>query len=160
MGGRHLSEDEVLVNKIQRETAKVLYKTHGLTLSSEGASMVDEIKEISLGFFSQKQCSVKEARTLVLLASELLLENINKNEKIRKYLIKNPFTVNEIDVAIFFFKNSDSLHSPFLYSAWNNNGRIEYEVKDANTEEIKIIHEETYEEALRIEAERKGEKQS
>lgn len=125
------------MNTIQKEE---------LVVSVVGSSMMYEVKRIIMGFDYRKKCDVDKGRQLAVTAAQLLLKKINENEKIRQYLIKHPFTEDDVSISIYCFWEGKIPPLSSLSVVACRNGKIMYMVGAEND----VIFEETYQEALRI----------
>ena len=145
----HDYKKEIITDKILNDVAAELRKRYSLYLLGTGGSMMDEIKLLSLTFETLKKHNLEEARKLYVISFKVFLEKINQNKKIRNYLLNHPFNSKNIDLVIFFVDEKGDFYSPPYISVIRNKGNIlVYEIK--NNGKYETIHQETYEEALKI----------
>lgn len=145
-----LSEHYVkIAHKITAQTAKKLEQEKGLILAGTGGGMMDDIKMMMMSFEYRKVVNLETARKLLVECVEEYASAINASEKVRPYLHNYPFTFENIEIEIIF-RNSDgskvSLDEINVASA--NEGRMSYYMDDPEQYSLKLLHEETYEEAL------------
>jgi hypothetical protein len=79
------------------------------------------------------------------------LSEINSDEKIRPYLHQYPFTDKNIEID-FWIRNSDGSRVALdkIYYVSAINGILRYYTEDPEKFSRKLVHEESYEEALRF----------
>ncbi|NGX64035.1 MAG: hypothetical protein KR126chlam6_01459 [Candidatus Anoxychlamydiales bacterium] len=138
----HLS-DEVI-----KKTANALKSEKGLYMIGHGGELMYDVKKLAISFVCNYEINMKEGRELIVYSVHKFLSNINSNEQIRPYLNEFPFQVKDIDIAISFKVREkikkDSIDFVSIYY-----GKVFYDISDKE-EVLKTIHEETYEEALKI----------
>lgn len=127
---------------------------YGLSPFGSGGKGGDPGKYLGMyvAFQSNKPILKDEARRLILSISEEFLKKINENEEIRPQLQNFPFTIKNIEVAIFF-TNPDGTDAkdPYIGVVGNTEGKIRYKTNDPDKEYgYKTWEEETYEEAVAI----------
>ena len=138
-----------IAHKITQETGKQIEKEKGLVLAGTGGGMMDDIQMMAMGFDLYHEVSLKEARELVVYATEKYLENINAKKEIRAHLHNSPFTAKNIEIRIWI-SNPDRSNLPFNSIKYISGleGRISYYSKVSG--KPKLLLRETYEEALEI----------
>ena len=142
---------EKVADKITARTAKKLKQEKGLILIGTGGGMMNDIKMMMMGFNYYKVIDMDEARKLLIYCVEEYLNAINSDEKVRPYLHNYPFTAENIEIKIFFYKPDGSNVAPNEISvATANEGRMAYSIDDPEKHTLKRIHRESYEEALKI----------
>ena len=145
----YLPSKQSLANDVRARTAFQLKMEKGLTPFGTAGQMMDEIKMLGLSFQYHKEICIEEARKLLLTSGELLVSVINSNELIRPYLNNYPFEVKNVEILIFLFKPNgtqfdlDKLHLVTLVK-----GELEYFIRSSDTNLLKTIYSETYEEAV------------
>lgn len=146
------SEDyEKLADKITVKTAKKLEQEKGLILIGVGGRMMDDIKLMMMGFNYRKIIDINEARNLLVYCVEEYLTAINGDKKVRSYLHNYPFTSRNVEIKIFIYSPDGSDVPPNELSiVASNEGELVYKIDYPEKHTIKPIHEETYEEALKI----------
>lgn len=111
--------------------------------------MMDDIQMMSMSFFSYQELDLNTARELLIYATNEYLTAINSNVAVRPYLHNYPFTAKNIEVIIFFYKkNGVNVFPGKISIAAANEGKVEYYTNCPDSQVIKSIYEETYEEAL------------
>ncbi len=129
---------------IMNKTAIELNKEKKMELIKIGGAMMHEVEELDMSFVFSEKLELKQARELMVFTVSLLLKNVNTNEEIRPYLIHYPFTAK--DLYICLVSSQDQYNTIDVISS--SSGKIRYKISG---EPMSIqIHEETYEEALKI----------
>lgn len=138
---------EIIENQIIFKTGKELEKEKQLTLVGFGGSSLKEFGHIAVSFDYFHPLNMEKARELIIYTSSQLLKNLNNNESLRDPQI-GAYEVKNIKIMIFcYMPNKSSAKPPNLGSVWLIKNKIYYNLREEN---IKTIHEETYEEALKI----------
>ena len=141
---------EKIANKITYYTAQKLRKEKNLFLIGIGGGMMDSIRLMAMKFQYLQEVDLITARQLVTNAAKDYLSAINSSEKIRPYLKNYPFTLENIEITIFFL-TPDRNYLAFgeIECVDCTHGVVKYYVRN----ETDIIGEpflqETYEEALK-----------
>ncbi len=133
-----------LAYEIMQNTANELQNAKKLKLVGFGGGMMYEIENLHLSFLSFDNQKLFQARDLIVFSIRLFLKNINTNEKIRPYLKSYPFTSKNISIFINI-QNADTSINGVALTA----NKIVYDVP-GKEKTFEQIHEETYEEALKI----------
>ena len=144
---------EEMAKQITTETAKKIYSKYKIDPIGSGGSMMDDVKVLALSFNCYDILSIESSRELVVNCVEQYLVTVNNNKEIRPYLHNYPFTEQNIDLTIFFYQGADFKDAiPGQVSCASAlNGKIFYHTKDPEDEyKLETLHQETYEEALRI----------
>ncbi len=112
-----------------------------------GRNQTDSITSLRF-FFYHNEVDIEKARELLMTISNLFLIAINENERIRPYLGKYPFKLENLLIDIFF-KNSDGseLGQEQLHVAALGEGTLQYMISCSATERLRTIQIETYKEA-------------
>lgn len=138
-----------LVNDVRKKTILQLKIEKGLYACGVGSRMMDQIKALALSFNYYKELDIEEARELLLSAGKVFLDNINSNERIRFYLYNYPFKPENIQIRIFIKNRGGSLiERDKLAVAAMVDGILEYDISSSDTQCLKTIYRETYEEAV------------
>lgn len=134
-------------DKYQEELSKEL----NFKLCGYGGSLMHDIEGVNQDFNVVLKPDLAEARRLMVYCIEKLQTAINEDKKLRPYLREYPFSKNRIELSIGFI-NSRSCYEPdsSVDYAFALNGRIFYSKWSTITNHFERVHEETYEEALKI----------
>ncbi|VHO02453.1 hypothetical protein [Candidatus Rhabdochlamydia sp. T3358] len=144
-----LPDYEKIADDITEKTAQKLKEKKNLYLIGTGGRMMNDIQAMHMSFHFYQEVDLKEARELVVYAVNEYLLDINNNEEIRPYLHEYPFTAQNVEIRIFIYKPDRSRLPPEkIYYIASINGVLEYHIRDSNP--YQAIHEETYEEALKL----------
>jgi hypothetical protein len=144
------SSDSILVDEIRKKVFWQLKKEKNLYPCECGWSLegTKQIQLLHCGFFYHNEVDIEKARELLMTISNLFLIAINENERIRPYLGKYPFKLENLLIDIFF-KNSDGseLGQEQLHVAALGEGTLQYMISCSATERLRTIQIETYKEA-------------
>lgn len=126
----------------------------GYQLEMSGGGMCGNIKLLSIGFYLNNSPTVAEARMIYVKSVESLLNSVNKNPDVRKYLDSFPFSTKNLQYTFSFpFLEVQKYQDfPIVYVSLID-GRILYRVNDPFTgspNPLRTVYEESYEDALRI----------
>ncbi|HSW87007.1 MAG TPA: hypothetical protein VLG49_05870, partial [Rhabdochlamydiaceae bacterium] len=114
-----------------------------------GSQMMDEVEMLAMDFQFFNTLEIDEARNLVISAVNEYLAEINNNQALRPYLVNYPFEAKNLIIDIWMRnpdRSSPAIGQIQLVSAFK--GIIKYRIKTQNAILGKIIHSETYEEAI------------
>jgi len=125
---------------------KRLYQIHYF---GGGGGFLRNVEKIILNFQISQPMNVPEARSLIINCEEDLLKRFNKDTKIRPYLNNYPFTEKNIEFGIST-DLQDSLPSKPIAMVFSANGSIYYQSYDRKKRKFNDLHEETYQEALKL----------
>ena len=141
---------ESIANKITLETIEQLEKK-GLTCLGTGGKMMNDIKIMHIYFGYKNPLNLKEARSLILDCLETYLLSINSNKEIRPYLHNFPFTHKNVSIMISCRDDKGDRFLPDYITLMHTSelGNICYYV-DAGNYQTRLLHEELYEDALKI----------
>ena len=135
-----------LATEVRLKTLVQLRDEYKLIPYGIGGGMIDEIHCLALSFFYYKELDIEEGRKLLMTAAKVFLDNINKNEPIRKYLNHYPYRPRNIELRIFLKKPDGSECDPdALCIIKVVEGKIEYEID--HDRRLITIYEESFEEA-------------
>jgi hypothetical protein len=152
------------VDEIVRGFSKEMKKDFGLVFIGSGGRMSEDVDAISVRFLAYQRAGIEEARELEVKSTEKLLKMINEHKKIRSYLREYPFVSKRVNVSISFKDPNNRRYVDGSVAVVSNvNGKVYYDKAEPSktdiTEELIDMHEETYEEALKIVNEGKNMKQ-
>lgn len=133
---------------------KYAFKKYGVVLWGKGGGFMDQINEISLTFYIQKELKVKEMRELIINLSCDFLKQINSNNEIRQYLAEHPFTSKRLDLAVAIFNskktyitNPGSTKEKLALGVLNKDN-ICYTIKNEEEQFLQKVYKETFQEAI------------
>lgn len=144
-----ITEDEKLVDAITAITAKKLQTEKNLILIGTGGSMMDGVEKLAMSFHYYKEIELAEARNLIVKAITEYLSGINNNQALRPYLVNYPFEAKNLEIRIWILNpdGSDPKVGKLEFISARK-GVLKYYVEQQDSIRGKIIHTETYEEAL------------
>lgn len=140
-----ISDYPKFADKIVSDYTKELSQQN-IYLIGSGGAMMSDIQKINVHYISNLSCSVKEARTIYIMIAKEYLRRINNNKLVRPYLHNYPFNFFNLKLQLSF-ENSTKGSIAFIFQG--KNSIICYAVYDQK-DELNVIHQETYEEALQI----------
>ena len=143
------SEKEKIATEIQSKTAKKLKNEMGLIPFGFGGAMMYQIKELGLTFQYNHPVDLQQARSMLVNAVNVFLNEINSNEKVRPYLIQFPFDSKNVEIMILL-RNPDrsKVDREELSLIVCEKGILKYKTYDADSYLLTTIHKETFEEAV------------
>ena len=134
-----------------RKSAREKY---GVVLMGHGGAFRKKINKINLTFYIQKEQSIDEMRDLMVHLANDFLTQINSNDEIRPYLVEYPFRVERLHFGVLIFDSKKK----FIVNPANSieklavgrllNGRLNYSIRNEEQENLQLIYQETFEEAL------------
>ena len=148
----HPSQAEQLVNSVLAKTAETIKKKYKLKPCGQGAAMPGgPIQELILCFDTKDQFTKEELRGLLIKSAQELLNQINENKDMQPFLIKQPFTIENVEIIIYNVdRNGMDLRDPAISIAQISQGRLIYRTNDPEDYfKYKNQYEETYNEALK-----------
>jgi hypothetical protein len=134
--------------------SKPLKKEKSWHLRAIGGSFYADVFKLDIGYsiYCQKY-TVSEVRRMIVEGIEGLLTHTNKDERVRPYISNYPLTSQDINFSLLFLdEKRHFIHDGFITSASFLGKNIYYRTKktDEPFEHFEEVHQETYEEALRI----------
>jgi hypothetical protein len=168
----YLKYEDEIVEQFKKE----MRKKYKLECWADGGSMPDKVRSIRVYFNFPERANIEQARKLEVTAIERLSELINSHEKIRPYLAEYPFTPERLHVMISFEdENGDNRRDGSVCMVLQARNKLTYctavmkkefwtgtvDARDPKNiikhpdrevwvERFEDIHEEPYEEALKI----------
>jgi hypothetical protein len=142
---------EKLADRITAATAQKIEAETGLSLFGIGGGMMDHVRMMAMSFECFGEITMEQGRELVIYCVNEYLSAINACEELRPHLIHYPFTPKDIRIKIFICKQ-DHREVPIgsLAVVGMVKGILDYDIKQSGSPSIRQIHEESYEEALKI----------
>ncbi len=116
-------------------------------IGSGGGSTDNKKRLISLSFEVPKKLTINEGRKLIIAFTNIVLENINKEEN-RNYLYNYPFTINNLDLTLYnsYGDSLQKVYYPYLFAISISKHGVYYSFRTETKNSY--IEEESYEEAL------------
>ena len=148
----HNPDYEFLANRVIKRTVEQLRAEKDLRASGTVGQMMGDIQLMGVDFHYYHLVNLQEARKLITYATQTFLKNVNDNKEIRPYLHNYPFTAKNIEITIFVSEpNGQHPAQGDIEVISLRNGTIVYELTaPSKFEPWPVLHEETYEEALKI----------
>lgn len=146
-----ISELDYTSNQVMVDFAKKMQEKGLHACGLGGREDKGKIMDFKLSFQYGHVLDVPSARRLIVETISLFVEEINKNEAVRKYLYRYPFTSNDVIVSIlpnYSILNDKECSSSVIVRAYL--GRISYCVDDETVMPLHHLHDETFEEAVKI----------
>ena len=96
------SRISVLVNQVICKTEQAIEKKFKIKTVGVGLAMPDGIiREVGLSFYTKGRFTKEHLRMLLVEFAQELLKQVNTNEEIQSYLLKAPFTLENVQIIIF-----------------------------------------------------------
>ena len=112
-----------------------------------GGDGTGKIRMFILMFKNSYPIQINQARLMLINSTQIVLNNVNHNQEIEKYLTQFPFTEKNVEIRILSRnKENNTFQPPNIANFSQNCGRLDYYVK--KDEKLKLFHKESYEEAL------------
>ena len=141
--------------KYERQIEKKItlkMEKRGFQITAEGGSVKDgKISLLIYSFASKKNFVLSSARKELVSSTTILLDLINSTPKYRPYLYDNPFSVANVNLSIGG-EVPEGKKFDYLWYFYVDKGVCYYWEKadESLYPREKLVHQETYEEALRI----------
>ncbi len=128
---------------------KEISKEYGLYLYGSGASFPVKIEHIILAFEANSIGDVKGARKLAVEISHKMIERMNQDANLLKYLSSNPASINHVDLTIGFKdpKTPGSLNCVMVIGSRN---KVVFSTFNEDHTVLRDLHKETFDEAEKI----------
>ena len=144
--------------RILNENSNEVKKKYDLITYGSGGAMMEDIEILDLRFNSVKKLTISEARKFYVNIIEELISKVNNDKKVRPYLHDYPFTRKNVDIMIVFYNSHNYIKKNLVEEnvaliGMTIKGHIIYKIYDHTKDEyhdLVTIHEESYEEALKI----------
>ncbi len=138
-------------DKITEKYCADMAKTYKLYYYGGGGGFMNNVNKIDLSFNTIQNLNIAEARILIIKCTEERLKRINADKDIKPYLSHYPFTEKGIALSISFDdKDQNSVSAKFVAMVFTVNGDIYYSSYNHNKKKFQDLHEESYQEALKI----------
>jgi len=110
------------------------------------------VQKLTLCFQSKTLLTRNQLRVLLIECGEELLQQINSNKHIQRFLVKRPFTIKEVTIVIYNKdKEGNTPYDPLIVTADISGGILTFCTQDSQDKwGYKNEFEESYEEALEI----------
>jgi hypothetical protein len=144
--------------KFTLKTAREIEKENDLKLLSYGincpvehnSSDYDAIYYFSFSYEKFEKINVNEARELIIKLTQKIMNVINNDQNIKKYLYKYPFEVNDLGFSILFSeKKGGKIYGRNIHAVSLNRNVIRYRVIP-DKDSIQKVYEESYGDALNV----------
>ncbi len=152
--GSHVRDEnyETIANRITKQVALRLRQEKDLRCSGTGGGMMNNVRMMAISFDFFYEVDIKEARKLLIYANTEYLKTINGSKEIRPYLINYPFTPKDIEIMIWLKEpNGNDISFGKITFLSSYDGVFIYKIATGQgSYSSEKIHQETYEEALKI----------
>lgn len=134
---------------VLRKAALQLGREKNLKYEGNGAQASKNIQMLALSFSYNKSIDVKEGRKLLVASVNALMDAVNNEKEIHRYLCNIPFDPGNVEIRIFIHNPDGSNTKTGELSVISAlRGMFNYETDTQERKSYITIHEETYEEAL------------
>lgn len=135
-------------DRVTKKYINTMEQKYGLKPFGSGGAMLNEVKGIYVYFSADYPASISSARELVVRMAQILLEDINEDERLRPHLAYYPFEAKSLQIGISFVPrdpdNAEAVDAVHLIK-----GKVNYNIVGPNRG-YKEIYEEPYEQAEKI----------
>ncbi len=140
------------VNEIYTNCAKWAHAKYKLQPYNVGASMVDDVEEVTVEFTFIGKVTIDQAREMFIECNEKLTQMVNEHEKIRPYLRDFPFSKKRIKIIIQFCDKNGVINTDgstaLVFIGKDDN--VLYRSDAPYSQHFSDLFREPYEEALKI----------
>lgn len=144
-----MSDGEVALANFTKKFIQLVSKDYGLSLFGSGVSFPVKIEYIFLSFQSPYCGEIKEARKLAIEIAHKMINEMNQDDKLLKYLSSSPATVKNVNLTIGF-KDPNNDKTPGALDSVTVLGprkKVFFSTYNKSGVMLETLHEETYEEA-------------
>lgn len=142
------SEKSQIAYEVRMATAEKLKSKMDLIPFGFGARMMNQITLLKLTFLYRHPIDIEGGRKMLIQAANELLREINSNERIRPYLDRYPFELNNVEIVIVMQKaDGSNVDAGELALMEIRDGVLQYKFDESNTSVFRVV-EETVEEAM------------
>lgn len=131
-----------IAHKKNHQYGLQIAKKYKFELVGVGGGNRDFLEFLSLSFATINAHDIDSLRSIFIDITSGLLNLINRDKKIRPYLLNYPFTLKNLHITIL--NVCDNAPHQTIVSVFSIKEKIEYWSNDS------IVHTETYQEALKI----------
>lgn len=148
----HATDGNKAIGRFANDFVKQITKEYGLRVFATGASFPVKLESISLTFEANYSKDVSSARKLVVEIAHQMIEKMNQDSNLQKYLSNTPATVKNIELTIIF-KEEDKgkypgpLNCVMIIGVRN---KVIFNTLDEKKNRFVNLHRETFEEAEKI----------
>jgi hypothetical protein len=151
--GPNLNDPAEIAGDILGKTVTITNKRYPLQACGTIMAMPSgNVKGLGLCFQAKALLSRDQLRFLTIQCATELIQQINSNEHIQRFLVKKPFSMQEVQIIIYNQdKNGDEPFDPLIATAEISGGTLTFRTTDPKfTYTYNNRFKETYEEALEI----------
>lgn len=130
------------LRRLIAQAAEAVAKDLDVKLYGSGHAALVKVEKISLSFEKDMPLSVDKSAKLAKSAARTVLSVINKNERIRPFLVHHPFTVRDISISIIFTgeKEGSFAAPPSASSVRVHGGEVIVTQYDEIAKRLRISH--------------------
>lgn len=131
--------------------SKELCNSSVLRVIGKGGSFNDGIKVLEIFCSSDEELDIDSTRKILVPSVEGFVKKINSDSQVLKYLNHYPFTFRDVYFSIIFScEDNIPTNKRIVSHVQIKNGNISYRYYDTEKKHLMLLHEESYEEALRM----------
>jgi hypothetical protein len=143
---RHIKAADACVKPL----LKTIEKDFQLGLIGYGGAMMLDVEGFDIHLASNQQLDLQSARRMYISIMERLLAAINQDKSLRTYLAEYPFPASRLEVMLSpMFYTPEQSKGDLVSLIFMIDNRIVYSKETSSRKHVNM-HEETYDEALRI----------
>ena len=146
-----IKNDQRLASELRKKAAGEIKKQLGLYPMGTMGQMMYEIEKLGLAFQCYKPLTIEEGREYLIKSTEIFLDIINSDERIRPYLSNYPFRASNIRIEIYI-NNPDfsDLENGQLEIVESEDGKLVYKTRPLFKKKgFETVYNESFEEALK-----------
>lgn len=146
------SINENVAHLITVKTAQKIKNETGLHLcGTGGGSSEGLLRKLNMCFDHYGEITMEEGRELLIYCVQEYLSAINASQEIKSSLLHYPFTPKDVEIIIYVRGADKKRVDIGEYNVINaNGGRLIYTIRQPDPEGMKRIHQETFEEAVKL----------
>ena len=128
---------------------KKISQEYGLRVYGSGMSFPVKLESIILIFEADYCKDISGARQLIVAIAHQMIEKMNQDVKLQKYLSSIPATVKNVDLTIYFKEVKEGQYPGLLNSVMiiGVRNKVVFSTLDETRKKIVDLHRETFDEA-------------
>ena len=143
-----MSDGEKALANFTKKFNQEISKEYDYFLFGSGASFPVKIEDIFLSYQAKNCENVMGARTLAVEISHKMIDRMNQDDNLLKYLSSNPASIKNVDLTIAFNEGTPgALHSVMVIGSRN---KVVYNTNSEDRSKLVNLYEETFDEAEKI----------
>ena len=148
----NMTDGEAALANFTKKFNQEISKEYGLYLFGSGAAFPVKIEEIILSFQSDYCQDVVGARKLAVEITHKMIDRMNQDKNLLKYLSNNPASIKNVNLTISFKEQNSATSSTPLQSVMviGTRNKVVYNTENEDRSMLDTFLRETFDEAERI----------